>query len=521
MIPQSAHNAKKRTICLALLMLIVWVSSGLGQELDSAVEAAAMDTATLPASDAQDEPSMLTLPEALARAMRQSPVLAAYNWDIRAADAMTLQAGLRSNPELSVAIEEVRWTPGPTEKGTTTTLASALEVPFIGIIPAVSWERESAQGARSGLSESQITISIAHEIQLGRKRAKRVAAAERHKELVQWDYETARADVLAHTASDFVEVLAAQERVVLEGDLVSLAEEGARTFSLRVKAGQVSPLEQARAEVALVTAQIAHEESLTQLEAAKAALASNFGDKQATFGRAVGQLDEIQPMPELDELRERLILNPDIARWSAELAARQADFTLERAHRIPDLSVELGFRSTGLADRKATRYSFGTSGDLSVTRSETSHSDDRDNSLVLGFSMPLPVFDRNQGRIAAAEAMISKVSENRRAAEATVHAELTTAYEAAEGGRAKAQPLREEVMPKVNDTYRKIQQGYQQGKFSYLDVLDTQRTLFDAREAFLEALIQYHQGVVRMERITGDALAQTTGDSTDVETYNE
>jgi len=275
----------------------------------------------------------------------------------------------------------------------------------------------------------------------------------------------------------------------------------------------VSPLELSRAEVALATTQIAYGESLRRLEAARAVLASNWGGKRATFTQATGRLDEVRPVPVREELEARVGRNADLARWSTELAARRAEFRLERAERIPDLTVELGFRSTGLADRKATRYGFGSAGEFGFTRSESGYSAGRDNSLVLGFSLPLPLFNRNQGRIRAAEAMISKVGEQRRGAEAAVHAELTAAHQTASGAYLKAQTLRDEVMPKVDETFQKIQRGYQQGKFSYLEVLDTQRTLFDAREAFLDALTRYHRGVVRMERLTGQALEEQDSES--------
>jgi outer membrane protein, heavy metal efflux system len=455
--------------------------------------------------DAKEESGTLTLPDALALTLRHSPALAAFTWDIRAADAMIEQAGLRPNPELSVEIEGVRWTPGPTERTRSTSLSGTL-APVTLTNPAIGWDRETAPGARSGFSESELTISIAQPIELGRKRAKRKALAAQEKELVLWDYQAARADALAQTASDFVEVLAAQERVTLEKELAGLAEEVVRTFSLLLKAGKVAPIELSRAEVAFATTRISYEESQGELEAARAMLASNWGSKRALFAHAAGRLDELQPVPALDMLENQIGRNPDLARWSTELAVRQAEFKLERAQRIPDLTGELGFRSAGLADHRSTQYSLGAAGDFGFTRSRTGYSSDRDNSLVLAFSLPLPIFDRNQGRIKAAEAMISKVSEQRRGAEANAHAELASAQQVASAAYLKAQALRDEVMPKVDETFEKIQQGYREGKFGYLDVLDTQRTLFNARETFLDALTRYHRGVVRMERLTGSAL---------------
>lgn len=497
---------------LVFLMLVALAAEGGGQEPSPLISVEASEGTVTDALALVDEPIELTLPDALSLALRQSPFLAAFTWDIRAADAMIAQAGLRPNPELSVELEGVRWTPGPTERTRSTSMSGAVE-PGTLSVPSIAWEGEKVQGSHSGFSESELTISIAQPILLGRKRAKRVVVAEREKELVLWDYQAARADVLAQTAMDFVEVLAAQEHIVLERELVELAEEIVRTFSLRVEAGQVSPLELSRAEVALATTQIAYEESLMELEAARAVLASNWGSKRATFAQVVGRLDETHPVPVVEELEARVNRNPDLARWSTELAARRAEFTLERSQRIPDLTVELGFRSTGLADSKATQYGFGSSGDFGSSRSESGYGAGRDNSLVLGFSLPLPIFDRNQGRIAAAEAMISKVSEQRRGAEASVHAKLTAAHQTASGAYMKAQALQNEVMPKVDETFEKVQRGYRQGKFSYLEVLDTQRTLFDARESFLDALKRYHQGVVRLERLTGQALEERDPES--------
>ena len=190
----SVHETKLSYVCkrwLTVVVLVLLALEGRGDELFSS-------TSAEPREGAVESPIALTLPEALSLALRQSPALAAFSWDIRAADAMIEQAGLRPNPQLSVELEEVRWSPGPSGRKR----SSALSGPPVGM-PAVSWERERIQGARSGFRESELTISIAQPIQLGKKRAKRIAAAERKKELILWDYQAARADVLAQTAADF------------------------------------------------------------------------------------------------------------------------------------------------------------------------------------------------------------------------------------------------------------------------------------------------------------------------------
>jgi outer membrane protein, heavy metal efflux system len=501
MIVAGSTRARACAFWLTSVLLIAFSTEGVGQTPPPSALGGGHESATADPSVLPEESSALTLPDALSLALGQSPVLAAFSWDLRASDAMIKQAGLRPNPELSVEVEGIRWTPGPRESGRSRSFSGAMESG--ALVPSIAWKRETGPAADAGFGESEFTISIAQPLELGRKRAKRVAVAERQKDLALWDYQAARADVLAQTAFDFVGVLVSQERVALEEELVALAEEMARTFSLRVEAGKVSPIELSKAEVELVGAQINQEESRTALEAARAVLAANWGSKRPAFTRAMGRLDEMKPVPALAEMEARVNRNPDLARWSSELAARRAEFRLEKAQRIPDLEVELGCRSGRLAGSKATSYGFGSAGNFSVTQSESGHNAKRDNSLVLGFSLALPVFDRNQGRIAVAEAMISKASEQQRAAEAAVHAKLNSARQTASGAYLKARALQNKVLPKVDETFDKIQQGYQQGKFSYLDVLDTQRTLFEVRVAFLTALAQYHQGVVRMERLMG------------------
>jgi cobalt-zinc-cadmium efflux system outer membrane protein len=465
------------------------------------------------ASLAEAEP--LAMSDALKLALIQSPVLSAHTWELRAADGAIQQANLRPNPELALEVENVRWTPGPEEQTRSVTLNGSSSA-----APAVAWGRKTTTGARSGFSDSELTLSIAQPIELGRKRARRVAMAEHEKVLVTWDYHTARANVLAKTASDFIDVLAHQERVALHEELVGLAEEVVRVFQLRVDAGSVSPLELSRADIALATVKLSYQDSVDELEAARAVLASNWASKRAAFSQAVGLLEDLSPVPTLQHLEEELTHNPDLARWSAELAMREASLALARAKGVPDITLELGLRASGLGDGHANQLGIDSTGGFQAMRSSSSFDSGHDERLVLGFSMPLPLFDRNQGNIAAAGAMIGMAGDLRRGAEATAQAELTAAHHSASEAFAKAQTLRKQVMPKINNTFEKIQIGYREGKFGYLEVLDTQKTLFEARDSYLNALVQYHQGVVRIERLTGRALDENLENAIDMEQAN-
>jgi len=95
--------------------------------------------------------------------------------------------------------------------------------------------------------------------ELAGKRQKRTCVAALERDLVAWNYEAARLEVLAQVTQGFVEVLSAQQRLRLHLELVHLAEQVLRTAAERVRAGKVSPVEETKAQVALSTSRIALE----------------------------------------------------------------------------------------------------------------------------------------------------------------------------------------------------------------------------------------------------------------------
>jgi len=132
-------------------------------------------------------------------------------------------------------------------------------------------------------------------------------------------------------------------------------------------------------------------------------------------------------------------------------------------------------------------------------------------ALVLSFSIPLPVVNRNQGAILEAQHRLAKAGEERRAAIVRVQAALAAAYATLTAAFAEATTLQEEIVPGARQVFEATSEGYRQGKFSLLDVLDAQRTLFEAQGQYIEALATYHKAVAEVERLIGGELATVTG----------
>jgi cobalt-zinc-cadmium efflux system outer membrane protein len=399
-----------------------------------------------------EEPTgSISLREALVLALAKNPDLAAFSWEVRAREARMLQAGLLPNPDLSVLAEDV-----------------------------------GGSGDFRGVQQTQTTITLSQLIELGGKRSARRQATSLARDLAGWDYEVKRIEILTQVSQAFNETLAAQQRLILAEELVGLAEEVTRSVSERVKAGKVSPIEETKANIALSSVQIDRERARLALEAARKRLAATWGSATARFDRVEGDLDQVVPLPSLERLVERLARNPLLARWATEMAQRQALVQVERANAIPNITISGGYRRLNETD---------------------------DNTVVIGVSIPLPLFNRNQGSIVEARHRLAKAEAERRAAEVRVTSTLSDAYKALATAHAEAVGLRVNVIPAAQSAFEGINEGYRMGKFGYLDVLDAQRTLFDARARYLQAVTDYHRAVAEVERLIGEPLApiQTDG----------
>ena len=396
------------------------------------------------ARTAVDPEGVVTLREALALALTHNPELAAFSWEVRVREGLALQAGLRPNPTLQIEVENV-----------------------------------GGSGAIRGADAAETTVWLGQLVELAGKRLKRRRVATLEQELAGWDYETKRLDVFTTVVRAFVAVLAVQERLALAEDLQRVAERSVVAVGEQVEAGAASAVERTRAEVAATTVRVTRERTVAELDAARARLAATWGGRGATYERVEGDLFAVVDPPGLDPLVERMVQNPDLVRWVQELELRRATVALAEARRIPNVTVAGGYRRLSELD---------------------------DNALVFGLSVPLPVYDRNQGALLAARRDLSKARSQSTAATVRVRAALTDGYQQLRASHLEATALRDEIIPRAESAFTGTRDGYLRGLFRYVEVLDAQRTLFELRTRRLDALESYHLAVAEIERLTGEPL---------------
>jgi cobalt-zinc-cadmium efflux system outer membrane protein len=356
----------------------------------------------------------------------------------------------------------------------------------------------------AGFAGSELTLTVSQAIELGGKRTRRIALANRQSDAALWDYEVARSSIVSSVRQAFVDALAAQESVSLRRRLVELAAETLSAAVVRVEAGKDSPTVLDRAEVEHAQARIALAAAERRLVATRYALAAHWDDRKPAFDAIDGDLFAVDSPPDLDTLSGALEQSPELARWTAEVALREAEVSLARAHRVPDLTVSVGWRGTGLADGDARVFdAAGTLTGVSRTRPD----EDWDHSLVFGFSIPLPLYSRNRGNVIEAEHLAAKASHDRRAAHAAAWAGITEIHAAVEAAHAAVSELRGAVLPAADRAYEAAEAGFESGKFPYIESLDAQRTLVEVQTQFIDALAAYHRGVAELERVIGARIA--------------
>jgi cobalt-zinc-cadmium efflux system outer membrane protein len=192
-------------------------------------------------------------------------------------------------------------------------------------------------------------------------------------------------------------------------------------------------------------------------------LANNWGSESADFGRAEGQLASTNHLPSPGDLSVHLDSNPDIARWATEMTRREALANIARANAVPDLTIGAG-----------------------VSRLE---SGDETGALV-NFSIPLPLRNRNQGNIAAAQTRVSKGDRESLSAKIDVRAVFLEAYGRLTcGGEIEA--LRR-VLPAAQRGLPGNERSVAR-KIRSLNVLDAQRRCFATRPEIINVRADFQK----------------------------
>jgi len=385
-------------------------------------------------SETSPEKRYITLEQAVTYALAHNPALLAMGHQVDADTARLKGHEGLPNPELSVEVED-----------------------FLGT------------GVAGGVDSMQATAAVSQDIPVGgRVGAIRELNKTRQAESFL-DRQITEQTLIADVALAYLNVLAHQRRLINTDEMVSLAKETVQSIALQVEAGRATAIEVDKAAIVLSLALLDKDRIGRDLAIAIQQLGSICGETARFFDTASGTLDHVAPLPNLDALLERIDQHPVLLTRAAKVRQQQAALALEKANRVPDISLNLGYRWINATS---------------------------DSALVAGVSVPLPFLDRNAGRIGAASHEVLRTQKESDQERVSLFQSITASFERLASEHKRASVLQEEVYPKVLSTFEAITEGYQLGRFGYLDLLDAQRTLFEVKEKTLDALVAYHHTAI-------------------------
>ena len=378
----------------------------------------------------------------------------------------------------------------------TLTLESALQTAFANNpdMAAAQWEIDIAQGGRqqAGLIPNPVaswdaedtrrnsrttTVKLSQTLELGGKRGARIDVATRAQEAAALTLEQRRNGLRADVIDGYYGALRAQERLDLAQRSLALAERGLVVANGRVTAGKSSPVEATRAQVQLSEIRLEFNRAQMGLTDAYRRLAASTGAASTDFQAVAPQAQAVPALPPTAQLLGRLEQTVELRLAELQIVQGEAALGLEKAQRIPDLDVSIG-----------SQY------DASV----------RERVNVVGVSMPIPLFNRNQGNVLAASRRADQARDLRNAAELRLRTETRQALDLWQTANTEVRSFNQQILPAAQSAVDSATRGFEMGKFNFLDVLDAQRTLIAARTQYLAATAQATDAWVRIERIYGD-----------------
>ncbi|MGY4636846.1 TolC family protein [Pseudomonas sp. TE24901] len=388
------------------------------------------------------------------------------------------------------------WAAASAVQAQTLTLDSALQTAFANNpdLAAAQWEIDIARGGRqqAGLIPNPVvsldaedtrrdtrttTLKLSQTLELGGKRGARIDVATRAQDAAALTLEQRRNGLRAEVIDSYYSALRAQERLDLAQRSLALAERGLVVANGRVTAGKSSPVEATRAQVQLSEIRLELNRAEVGLSDAYRRLAASTGSAAIDF-QAVAAPTQVAPqLPASAQLLARLEHTTELRLAELQILQSEASVGLEKAQRIPDLDLSIG-----------SQY------DASV----------RERVNLIGVSMPIPLFNRNQGSVLAASRRADQARDLRNATELRLRTETRQALDLWQTANTEVRAFNQQILPAAQRAVDSATRGFEMGKFNFLDVLDAQRTLIAARTQYLAATAQATDAWVRIERIYGD-----------------
>jgi outer membrane protein, heavy metal efflux system len=398
------------------------------------------------------EKHSLSLAEARAAALERNWDLLAVRSDLDLAEAQRLIARALPNPQLQATLQKL-----------------GIGGPALG--PPTDRTRDTI-------------VAVSQLIEVGGKRRARVHSATAGIAAAQAQFDFARARLDAAVIKAYVAARTAEENVRVGRLSATSLSRSAEIATHRLEAGEISEAE--RDQVAIAAGRF---EADTQT--AEAAVVQNRSALETLLGMSrfdpdLALADDMSALLDLAALaqngnEERTVeTRGDVRAAAAAVEGAEADATLQRALRWPDPTFQAQYED----DQSAADA----------------------HSVGVGISLPIPLFNRNQGGVRAADVALQAARRRLEQARAQGTAEMATARAAFDAARKRRALLAGTLMPRAEKVQQTIAFAYEKGGASLLELLEAERNLNELRLAALGSEAEFLSAAADLAAASGDTL---------------
>jgi Outer membrane protein len=397
-------------------------------------------------------PPPITIDQAVHEALDHNLNLLAEKFNVSIADAKIITARLRPNPVLT------------------------LDGDYLDIL-----------GPRFGPDDNtgppEAAVRVDYVLERGGKREGRVEVAQLAKSVAQLNVLNATRSVIFDVESAFVDVLLAKETLKLAQENLKALNSIVDVNATRVRAGDLAQSELLRSRLAALQFQNTARQAEFKLKSARHRLQLLMGRSALTHGFDVtGSLRKDTDRLDIAAIRQLAQQHrPDLLASQRDQARSVADLRSQIAQGKVDYTVGAMYH------RQQSQQTTPTVG----------------HSLGLFLSVPIPVFNRNQGEIERARLESQQLETKARALQASIASEVETAYEQYATSRNMLDSLEKDMLQQAEDVRKTTEYSYRRGEASLIEFLDAQRAFNDTLQSYNDARADYARSLYLLDSTSG------------------
>jgi cobalt-zinc-cadmium efflux system outer membrane protein len=331
----------------------------------------------------------------------------------------------------------------------------------------------SLEGSRFAMSET--TFSISQKLETGGKRKFRQEAASYKVSAVKDSNKDAVNNKIYKIFIAYNNTVTAKKRLFLAKEMQKLTEKLYNSIKTKVQYGKSSPVDMVKASLELDRANLNLNKALFEFEKNQQQLAVELGLNKLPFKLEYKFLEEKDFLKDKQTFYKFLLNSPELSYAKLIKQSKEQELKLAKALNIPDIDFSVGYRKFRETDDKA---------------------------YVVSLGIELPVFNRNKGLILQktserdVNAMSSKITETR------LKGEFENAYSEMLVLLQRKNKYSDTLVPGARKSYKAVLTGYKEGKFNYLYMLDSMRTLIDVENEYLTSVAEFNNALGKVLKVT-------------------